>query len=128
MTKTITVPFDAEIMTGENGFSFVPDASAVSCYASSEAQASKKLRALLTEEVRDAMQQRKNYQVRVIGCTDGTVLIVQFKHNNWYYSICGEGRTTAASIHSQANLEDTVIAAQKHADDVYGGVAWVNYV
>lgn len=128
MTKTITVPFEAEVMTGENGFSYVPDAGAVSCYAGSEAQAVKQLRPLLINEVKDAMEQKKNYQVRMIGCVDGHVLLVQFKHCNWYYSICGESQTHASSIHSQSNLEDTVLAARKHADAVYGGVAWVNYV
>lgn len=127
MTKTITVPFEAEVMADENGFSFVPEASEVSCYAANEAQASKKLRTLLIGEVRDAMEQRKNYQVRVIGCVDGHVLIVQFRHCNWFYSICGEGYTTTGSVHSQANLEDTVLAARKHAEIAYGGVAWVNY-
>ena len=69
----------------------------------------------------------KHYQRRVIGCANGTVLIVRWSHDSWGYDINGAGRKYSSSASStNKTFEQECAAARAHAENSYGGIVWEN--
>lgn len=67
------------------------------------------------------------YQQRVIGCGDGTVLIVKYSgHGKFAYDICGPGRKHRSGCMGAPTFDQCCIDARKHADQCFGGVKWEN--
>ena len=90
----------------------------------SEAQARKRLKALVSENLADLRDERENWQRHAIGCTDGTVLLVEYSRGSWGYRMCGPGREYAPSCLSNDDFVQTLDSARKHADSSYGGISW----
>jgi hypothetical protein len=117
-------------MADQSGFSYVKDYEGihfgVSCHAGSKGRAKSKLRAGLLQEVQEAVKTAQNVNRRLIGCKDGTVLVVEYRYGSWGYSSWGPGRNhaSACGLGADGTYEKALEAARKHAQDGYGGIAW----
>jgi len=81
-----------------------------------------KLRQTAREQIDQALKQVAEYRQHFIGCNDGTVLLVQFRHGHWGYVIAGFGR--ASSTSGMETYESAVESALYHAKQAYGGINW----
>lgn len=82
------------------------------------AKSRRALRDKVDAAMREAMERAETIR-RIIGCTDGTVLLVE----RGGYAICGPGRTFACGTYG-APGDDWSARARHHAEQSYGGVAW----
>ena len=86
----------------------------------------RELKATTLRALSELQDMRDNYEQRIIGCTDGTVLIVQYRNGCWCYRIAGKGRNCACTclFNSEATYQDTLENARKHAESSFGGISW----
>ncbi len=85
----------------------------------------KALKARVMECLQKYNEAERNYQRCVIGCNNGTVLIVRFAYGSWGYDIAGAGRQGMShSSSTNKRFEDELRDARAHAEQSYGGVAW----
>lgn len=99
------------------------NAACVNELTEAKAKASLKERILKSLRLYDNIE--KNWERGVIGCKDGTVLIVRFQYDAWGYDIAGPDRAFFSSSSSNhKKFDDEVRAALNHAEQSYGGVAW----
>lgn len=91
-------------------------------------KAKRELRAKITETLNNLVTEsdRSNKRRRVIGCGDGTVLIVAREHGAWGYTMHGAGRSGYSSCCGAESFETCVADAKRHAESSYAGVAWEN--
>jgi hypothetical protein len=93
----------------------------------SDGQIKAKLKKVISERVEEGLRAAEyGSRGRVIGCADGTTLIVRYAHDQWGYSISGPGRKFAGfnTGGERADLESVYKQAMDHAAQAYGGVAW----
>lgn len=128
MDAKVTVSFPIFIEHTSNGghgfFSF--DCPLSGMEYGSDNQIKTKLRARAEMQVAEALRAVGNQRSRIIGCTDGTILLVRFRHDAWGYEIAGPGRNYAGACIGGKDFEDVLEAARRHAEGSYGGVAWEN--
>lgn len=125
---SITLSFPCRLLQGDSGLSYLTgeDCSEVrAVYARSAASAREGLRNALKAHIADAFHALANTGQAMIGCTDGTVILVQYRHGSWGYSIGGPGRAWMSGVMGgDDDFRVTCDRAQKHAADSFGGVAW----
>lgn len=94
--------------------------------AGTEKKAIDKLKKSVMDTLTEAHLNKENWQQTAIGCGDGTVLVVQFKHGHWGYSMSGPDRKHGSSMSMGPNdtHKSAMEAAKKHAEQCYGGVKW----
>lgn len=123
MKTTINVPFAVEL-NGPTGSSYVLDVSGVSCYGSA-AKAKNLLREQLRARIAEALTRQENTGQRVLGCTDGTLLLVSYAGNGaWGYSIINRDHQASGGCIGAASFKAATEDAIRHAEQSYGGVAW----
>ena len=127
MTQPIAIKFNAEIMVDQTWFSHVHDAPDCALYASSVSKAKDSLKRQIQERIKEGFEALRNTRQAVICTKDGTILIVQFRIGSWGYSIASDGRSYmgGCSIGS-GSYEQALTQAKEHAEQCYGGIAWIN--
>ena len=124
MKTTLNLPIDIE-HDSNTGFTYCPDSHfESSLYAPSVNTAKNKLRPLLSQEINDALNDRRNYQRKVIGCKSGEVLIVNYRYGNWGYDIAGAGRSGCCTNSGFKSFEEAIEKATDRANQSYDGVLW----
>ena len=129
---TISIPatIDKPIRFGDPIHASILDADgeviASMIHHGTEPQARKLLRAGAIHAIAAHQADELNYQQHIIGCTDGTVLVVQYRSGCWCYRIAGKDRNCACTclFNSEATYQDTLENARKHAESSFGGIAW----
>ena len=127
--STVTLAFPVRLTNGITRglpLAYIEHSSlgGISTYANSIAKAKPKLREALSKAVDAALLQVQNYQQVLLGCEDGTVLLVQFCYGTWGYDIAGPGRKHFSGVTGHESLEVAIKAARRHAADSYGAVQW----
>src|SRR5207248_3695341 len=89
---TLSIQFPVRMSNEETGFTYVSHYNLhASVYAKSLNCAKSKLKPLIKADIDAALLQVENYRQHFIGCVDGTVLLIQFRHGHWGYEIAGPG-------------------------------------
>ena len=70
----------------------------------------------------------RHYERYIMGCGDGTVLIVAFRFEAWGYPISGPGRKHSGATCGYKTFDEAVQKAKDHAGQGYGGVTWEHYL
>jgi len=126
----INIPFGVTLLAdAKTGFSYADHVNGVGCYATTERAARKKLRSQLQEKVNNALAQLHNDRRAMLGCGDGTVLLVEFRFDSWGYTIAGPGlkHYGACGCAYDATFATFDMArddARRHAEQSYGGIVW----
>lgn len=91
----------------------------------SEKEAKVRLGVEVVKRLRAGVEAEKNSRRTIVGCGDGTVLMVCFS-GSWGYYISGPERSRASSCWSSPNSgeEETLRLAREHAAQCFGGVSW----
>lgn len=95
----------------------------VSTHAASPTRVRADLLGKLTTYVQDALAAAASPEREMIGCNDGTVLLVAY-HGAWAHEIAGPGRKHACATTGYTSFQEAREGAVRHADQSYGGVAW----
>jgi hypothetical protein len=123
----VTVSFPVTIRHDSNGgHGYFNNSGLSGIEYGSDAIIKAKLRKRAEAEVAEALRLKAEVRGRIIGCTDGTVLVVRFKYDSWGYAIYGAGRTHGGAVLGDNNFDAALAAAMRHAVSSYGGVAWEN--
>lgn len=129
--STISLPLDVRIYPHSESPSticgYVPALDEVRLvYGGSESGVKAKLREAARAALADMIEaaQPENRKRSMIGCGDGTVLLVEREHGSWGYRICGAGRQGCASAWGSKDHADAVTRAREHAEQAYSGIAW----
>lgn len=127
----INISFEVEtpkLVDRERHFYFVrhPHLSA-GVFASKPSSAARKLRAIVSKEIEEALRQRACGGRHIIKCRSGEIILVSYR-GGWFYSIARDGwvggECRAGSSVSFSTLADALAVARRHADSSYGGVEW----
>ncbi len=125
MESTISISFPVRMTDDKTGFAYVAqDNINATAHAKSINTAKAKLKPFLQAEIDAALLQVANYRQKFIGCVNGTVLLVQFRHGCWGYEIAGPNRSHGSAVLTSGTFETCVADAQRHAATSYDGVAW----
>ena len=122
-TERVTIPFGVVF---HGAVAYPEDDRIRGGYSShgSRAAAKKKARAAILETIDESLTTQKNHvRIRLVGCTDGTILVVRWWGTSWCYEHHGDGHSGRSAMHWDGDFDATVDAARRHAAD-YGGVAW----
>ena len=128
-TKKHGVPYALELtMWGTNPPQYcvkseeLPYAFATSFKSHSDAM--KAFDRKVKEHAKDGARSYHHSQQICMKCTDGTILIGQWRYSSWCYSIAhADQKTLAGSCHlSVKTFEELCEQMTKHADQCYGGV------
>lgn len=92
-------------------------------YRSADDARCKKLAAALVECAKAAADAEQNGRRTMLGCGDGTVLLVEFRHG-WGYQVAGGARPRSSAVLCGDGHDASLEAARAHAHQSYGGVAW----
>src|SRR5262245_20172549 len=94
------------------------------------ARTEKRARTMMYDEViaavkRDALTQTKGDRACVMGCADGSVIVVHWNHmiGGYGYSICRPGNRSACNTWSWPTFDLARTAAREHAEQL-GGQTW----
>jgi len=125
--KTLRFNLPVEFRHGDRtGFSFVSsiDGEHLTGYYPSGTLAKKNLRRQLEQEIQECFEAKRNCQRRFIGCSGGTVFIVEFRYGTWGYSIIGGiGRKYTSGVQGFSSLDEALDKARSHAE-AFGGMLW----
>jgi hypothetical protein len=119
----LNIAFEVRRVREETGFTYVAGMDA-SVYAKSLSVAKAKLKPMVEQEIRQALEQVANYSQAVIGCVDGTVLVCQFRNRHWGYEIGGPGRQNMSTVMGYATFAECCEYAMRHAESSYSGIGW----
>lgn len=126
MEAEIHLPFRAQLLVDEAGFSYLAEVENSGCYASSVGLAKKKLREKLQTAVKEALDATSgdHWQKVIYQTISGEVFLVEYKYSQWQYSIYGPGRNGHSSCLGWDTLKEALERAESHINSSFGGVAW----
>lgn len=122
-SKDVNVKFRLE-WNPDSRLAFFP-AAPVSGYHGSLESATRALRPELENALAEGLRMAENATaITVMGCADGTVLVVFYAGEGWSYDIAGPGRAFRSGVHTGQKRDHCEDAARSHAAQSYGGVVW----
>lgn len=129
MESKVTVSFPIRITHDSNGgHGLFVNADLSGIEYGSDARIKAKLRTRAEAEIAEGLRLLKeNYRGRVIGCNDGSVLVVRFMGGtSWGYSVYAARLKGGSACVGSKDFDTAVADAKRHAEGSYGGVAWEN--
>lgn len=124
-TVNISVPFSARLEVDATYLCYVDHPLIHGSIHRSAPKAKKLLKEMLVKRVEEGLRAANHGNSgRLLGCTDGTVLVVRWAYDGWGYSIGGPGYKYGTSSQGYKTYEEAIAGAKNHAGQSYGGVAW----
>lgn len=123
-TVTLTVPFAARLEVNAEYMAFIDHPLVSVCVYAEASKAKGKLKTQLIAQIEDGLRALKYTETLLLGCGDGTVLVVCYNHGAWGYHIGGPGHKYAGSSAGAKDYSEATVQARSHAEQSYGGVLW----